>query len=192
MGELIEAWLNHGIDARDRRVMLWGPPESGSKITLGSSDGLVAAAARALLLLDRTAGDIEFWITTPGFDHGEMFALYDVVRTRRNRVMTVGFGEVCSAGVLILAAGDRRVAAPNLWVMSHAPQPSVDGELPAVDQYLSAVRRQDRRWARLMAKHTRKTEDFWRRIHRERYRELWLDAEQCRRFGIVDEVLEAP
>lgn len=177
----------YGIDPRARRVFLHGdmqqqiddmgqnPPES---------------VVRSLLYLDRTPGDIELWVSTAGGDLSSMFGLFDIVRTRKNAVKTIAFGEVCSAGCLVLVAGDYRYATENSWFMSHAE--SGGSETPTVwDQIdrTKALLRMEERYAALMAARTKKSLKWWKEVHRTGPRELWLSAKQMVQYGIVDEIL---
>ncbi len=148
------------------------------------------SVARGLLYLDRSPGEIELWISTVGGDLSAMFGLYDIVRTRENPVHTIAFGDVCSAGCLVLVAGDRRSATQNSWFMSHAE--CGHGGCPTVWDQADRTRalvRMEKRYAELMAERTRKDLDYWTKIHQGRTRELWLDAKQMVRYGIVDEII---
>ena len=62
---------------------------------------------------------IEIYISTHGGDEYEMFGLYDLLKGCPCHVITIGFGKVMSAGVLLLAAGDERFAYPNTSFMVH-------------------------------------------------------------------------
>ena len=182
----IDIWFDRGLDIRARRVTLHGPLEHD----MGSGKNLAELAVKALLYLDRTPGDIELWISTPGGFVFEMFALYDVIRTRQNPVHTVGYGVVASAGCLLLAAGDHRSVTENAWFMSHEGASSVDGaDLQTIKNRIAAEERVNRRWAALMAKHSRRSAEFWTKVHRGRARELWLDARQLVQYGLVDDTI---
>jgi ATP-dependent Clp protease protease subunit len=183
---LLDVWFDRGLDVRARRIVLHGPLEH----ELEPGKNAVELAAKALLYLDRTPGDIEVWISTPGGLVFEMFALYDVIRTRQNPIRTIGYGVIASAGCLLLAAGDRRAATENAWFMSHEGTSGVDAaDLQTIKNRVAAEERMNRRWAALMAKHSRKNAEYWTKVHRGTARELWLDAKQMLSWGVVDEIL---
>lgn len=181
MGHGIEALLgtlfDSGLDLRERRIFLGDLNKPND-------------ALRALLFLDRTEGPIELWVNSPGGAIENMFALYDAITTRRNKVTTVGTGSVESAAALILACGDRRLATENCWLMTHAMRVSggKDDLFERLDT-VKAERRWWKRWAELMARHTKHRAGWWYDLHRKQARELWLDAGEMVAHGLVDEVV---
>jgi ATP-dependent Clp protease protease subunit len=183
----IDIVLAYGLDVRRRRFVLHGDIDHEDE----HGKNPITHAVRALLYLDESVGDIEFWISTPGGEIEEMFGLYDVIRSRRNKVRTIGFGRIYSSGVLLLSAGDRRSVMENAYLMSHAGSFSTDERpVPEVKQALDASLRMEERWARLMAQCTNKKDwHWWRRLHQGKMRELWLDADEMLEYGIVDEVI---
>ncbi len=191
--EILDFLFEYGLDLRGRRVFLHWPMEGGGddESFLAPGQGPCEQVIRGLLQLDKTtgAGDghIELWINTPGGLVTEMFAIYDVIRSLDNDVWTVGFGEVCSAGCLLLVSGDRRFATPNCAFMSHDCSDELIGEISVIEARLRESRRQWTRWAKLMAKHTAHTQKWWQTIHDEK-RELWLDSDQMKAkgMGIID------
>lgn len=183
---LLDALFAHGLDVRARRILFHGPVEIGED----HGKSAVEAAVKSLLYLDRSPGPIEFWINTPGGDVAEMWGLYDVLRTRSSVVTTIGFGEVASAGCLLLAAGDHRKATANCWFMWHDQE--VEGEggsLPALDARVRAWKREERRWREEMGRLTKRPAAWW--VERTRGGgELWLDSRQLVQHGVVDEILQ--
>jgi ATP-dependent Clp protease, protease subunit len=65
---------------------------------------------------------IEVLLSTYGGSIHEMFAIYDVMKTVKSPIHTHGFGKVMSAGVILLAAGEKgkRKIGKNCSVMIHA------------------------------------------------------------------------
>ncbi len=192
---LLDVILCYGVDPRGRRVMLHG--EIGHDVDLHYGKTAIDFAINGLLYLDRFPGDpIELWVCTPGGEIGEMFGLYDVIRTRRNEIITIGFGEIRSAGVLILTAGDTRYVTENASLMSHADSVgnTNTGDFHTRKAQLGAEERDQKRWAKLMADRTKRTQQFWTDIHRTGAEgakpELHLSAKQMRQYGIVDEILK--
>ncbi len=178
---LLEILFDHGIDVRDRKIYLHGE--------LNSEEIICSDFIRSLKYLDKTVGPIEIWICTPGGYTMEMFAAYDTIRACKNQVTTVGFGGVQSAGCVLLAAGDIRKATKNCWFMSHDFQWEEEGDSVQHRTSLKAVDRMLIRWCELMSKHSNKTKNWWKKASID-HRELWWNAEQMLKNGIIDEILE--
>lgn len=186
---LIDALMSFGLDVRARRVYLHHELDHAGD-ELADENGKRAAqhVVRSIQFLDRTSGPIELWVNTPGGAVADMFGIYDVVQACENPVTTVAFGEVCSAGVLVLVAGDHRYATPNSWLMSHAEGGQAVYDVHATSLRMKALMRQEDRWAELMAERTKRDLAFWREVHRTKATELWLSAKQMVQYGIVDAV----
>jgi len=179
--------VTYGLDVRRRRFVLHGDIDHEDEHTKNP----ITHAVRSLLYLDQSDGEIEFWICTPGGDSAEMFGLYDVIRLCRNKVHTIGFGKIYSAGVLLLVAGDRRSVTENATLMSHSESCGADPRLPVWTGILTLENqvRMERRWADLMSKRTSKSFRYWFDVHRGRRTELWLNSEEMLEYGIVDEIM---
>jgi len=181
---LLDVLFHYGVDLRARRVFFHGGIGTGEE--MGKSP--VETVTKALLYLDKTTGGIELWLNTPGGYVAEMWGLFDVIRTRSNVVTTVGFGEVCSAGCLLLAAGDRRLVTPNCWFMWHSQDTDEEsGRLIELKHRIRAWERQEKRWLEEMGRLTKKTEGYW---SEKMGGELWLDAKQLVQHGVADEIIE--
>lgn len=191
--DLLDHLHMHGIDFRSRRVFLYSPVYTSLEDwTPGDADFVV----RNLLFLDRTQGDIELWINTPGGSVDEMWAIYDAMRVADNAIHAVAFGNVSSAGCLLLAgATGTRYATPFCSFMWHGGSEGALWISPHEFQDRAAwYKREFERWIDAMARHTKppgcrsleSRRDFWR--EHARARELWLDAEGMRRHGIVDSI----
>ncbi len=165
---------------------------------MGWSDMVV----RNLFWLDQSPGTIELWLNTPGGSMQEMWAIYDMIQTANNPVITVVMGEVCSAGCIILAgATAMRYAMPNAWFMWHGGFEAAaltPGEYQDRAEFYKLERKI---WVETMAKHTTPREndgtgrkirslkgkvEFWEQ--RTHDRELWFPAWKMIENGIVDEI----
>lgn len=116
---------------------------------------------------------VEVHLNTPGGDVDSMFAIHDAV-VRHGNVTIIGYGQICSAGVLILACGKDRLVTESTILMSHEST-SGGGELG----YRAA---KDRRkvddwqhvyWCELMARYTPQDAKWWR-SKTEKTAEYWL------------------
>lgn len=185
---MLGALFEFGMDVHKRRVFLSGALESGGEDHLIPGKTAPEQVARALLFLDKTPGDIELWINSPGGLVTEMFALHDLIRTLDNNVTTVGYGQVASAAGLLLAAGHERYATPNCWFMSHMGEGYLVGDLFTQREQLKVEEKIFDQWTALLSKYTKHSKKWWKEVHVGEQRELWLDARGMVKHGIVDEI----
>jgi ATP-dependent protease ClpP protease subunit len=132
---------------------------------------------------------IEVHLNTPGGDVDSMYAIHDSIR-RHGNITVLGYGQVCSAGVLILACGHKRKVCESTILMSHENTAS-QGELG----YTAA---KDRRkvddwqhvyWSELMARYTPMDAIWWKR-KTEKTAEYWLlGGHEIVEKGLADEVV---
>lgn len=193
---------DYGIDPRARRVFM---PDAVGVAGDGDDRPRIGAdtVVRNLLLLDRTPGQVELWLSTPGGDVLEMWAVVDTMATMRNPVLTVALGNVASAGCLILASGTgTRYAMPHASMMWHAGTTGVGTGMTWPDARARGrwEEREAERWVDAMARRTKprdnagkliKTLDgrksFWAR-YVEHGGEMWLNAADLIHHGVVDEM----
>ena len=178
------AWQEYGVDLRRRRVMFHYPMFPAEE----SHHIGVEHVIRNLLFLDHTKGPIELWLNCPGGETVEMWALYDLIRSCQNQVDIVAFGNVCSAGCLVLAGGTgTRWVTPNCQFMWHQGTSGVDGGQNYLDaQHRAEFEKTDfDRWVKTMAKHTKKPANFWSAKSKG---ELWLWADGMIEYGVADQI----
>ena len=139
-----------------------------------------------------TTAPIEIWLDTPGGDVNAMFAIHDLIRIHAG-ITVVGYGQVASAGVLILACAQRRLVTESCVLMSHEPKGIGD------DEGLGFRAAKDRRkwedwmhtyWCELMSRYTPKDASWWKRTT-ERQAEYWLlGGAAIVEAGLADEVMK--
>jgi ATP-dependent Clp protease protease subunit len=182
--DIVKLALDYGVDLSKRRVFLHGDLEGAD--TPGESH--IEKVTKALLLLDSTEGPIELWINSPGGYMVEMFGLYDIITTRQNKIVTIGFGEIASAAGLILACGDERKVTENAFFMAHESASEVMGPKSLVDAKMVQWERENNQWAILMSRHTKHTKAWWIKSWKEK-KEMWLNSKEMLRHGLVDSVI---
>lgn len=127
--------------------------------------------------------------TYGGYVHS-MFALYDAIKFVTCPVHTIALGKVMSAGVLILAAGEKgeRKIAPHARVMSHPSWTYVEGNIFQIQNSLNELKEQEALWIDAMIAETgkdRKTIEMLSSVKSDTY----LSAKQCIEYGIADDFL---
>lgn len=194
VADLLDAMFEYGIDLVKRRVFLQCGIEEHDNPGMNVAEMVI----RGLLFLDKTPGEIELWVNTPGGDVDDMFAIYDVIRTCDNVVATIGHGAVCSAGALILAGGTKgsRFATPNCIFMAHEMQEGVGGK-GTREQKVELFQKElaEERWSKLMGRASGRKRpggvpanaEFWLETIRSTP-QFWLDAKGMKAHGVIDEI----
>jgi len=73
--------------------------------------------------------NMRIFISSNGGDPYYTMGAYDLIRSLPNYVTTIGTGSVCSAAVLILQAGDKRLITPNTTIMIHDVRMEITSEV---------------------------------------------------------------
>ncbi len=168
---VLEYIFEYGIDILNRRLYLI------DEINNTTTELLI----KGLHILDTSTGPIQIWINSPGGTESDMFALYDVIRSCTNEVITIGIGEICSAAGLLLVAGDKRYAAKNCSFMAHEGTFASDLESNLAIESRAAINsKRSKQWASIMAERTEPNEKWWVDNVIENKRELWLSAKQMK------------
>jgi ATP-dependent Clp endopeptidase proteolytic subunit ClpP len=135
---------------------------------------------------------IDFYISTYGGSGDDMFALYDVMRTVRERtpIHTVGLGKVMSAGVLILAAGTEgeRKIGKNCRVMIHSVVGGNQGDLHNMLNEMEAIEQQQQMFIDCLVSETKLTKSRLKKML-ERKVNVYLSAEEAVELGIADIII---
>lgn len=98
-----------------RSIWLSNDPKNG-EVSSYSLERMV----KNLHVLDNHGGEpITIFLSSPGGCVVNGFGIYDAIRSCRNYVRIVVYGEASSMGSIIFQAGDERVMAPNARVMIH-------------------------------------------------------------------------
>jgi ATP-dependent Clp protease, protease subunit len=107
----------------------------------------------------------------------------------RPRVGTVCIGQAASMGSFLLASGEpgMRVALTNARIMVHQPSGGAQGMASDIEIQAKEILRIRRRMNELYAKYTGKPLE---EIERAMDRDTFLEADEAKAFGIVDEVYD--
>ena len=134
--------------------------------------------------------DIQFYINSPGGSVTAGLAIYDTMQFLRCDVATTCIGLAASMGAWLLASGskNKRSALPNSRIMLH--QPLIGGVMQgtATDLSIEAkeMLRLRQRMYEIMAQHTGQPIE---KVHKDCDRNLWLEADEAVKYGVVDKKL---
>jgi len=99
----------------------------------------------------------------------------------------IGYGSVCSAAVVVLQAGDRRLLAPNTELMIHPGHASMNDETEEnLARFAMQAVRYRNRYYRILAD---KMGLSLREMLQAYDKDVWLGARQAIRLGLADGIL---
>lgn len=166
---------------KDRIIFIGGP-----------IDDQVAAAVIAQLLylqLENKDNDVSLYIMSPGGSVNAGLAIYDTMQHITNDVATYCVGSACSMGAFLLAAGTagKRFSLPGSRIMIHQPWGGAQGSASDIEITANEIKRLKVMLNERLAKHTgRKVAQ----IVQDTERDFWMSAEEAKKYGIVDKVIE--
>lgn len=131
---------------------------------------------------------ITIYIDTYGGSVDAAMSIYDAIATCGCPIRTVGIGKVMSAGVLILAAGDKghRYITQNARIMMHQVSGGVAGTIKDIDIAAQEISRLQDVFVNLLSKHSgKKTVEILEDISRDKY----LTSYDAVKYGLVDHLV---
>ncbi|MCK4658948.1 MAG: ATP-dependent Clp protease proteolytic subunit [Phycisphaerae bacterium] len=148
-------------------------------------------AIMRLLYLESIKKDqeISLYINSPGGLVDQTLAIYDTIRFLNCEVSTYCIGQAASGAAIVLMSGakGKRFILPHAKVMLHQPYGGITGQAEDIRIQAEEVIRDKERLNRIVAECTGQSYDtVCEYIERDRF----LNAEEAKEFGIVDEVLK--
>jgi ATP-dependent Clp protease protease subunit len=134
--------------------------------------------------------DIQFYINSPGGSITGGLAIYDTMHLVRPEVATYCIGETASMGTVLLASGapGKRYATPHSTIHMHqAHTAGIRGQASDVEIWAKELLRENEIIRNILVRHTGQEEE---RIRRDFDRDFFMDPQQAKAYGIIDEVLE--
>ena len=134
--------------------------------------------------------DIHLYINSPGGSVTAGLSIYDTMQFIKPDVSTMCLGQAASMGAFLLSGGakGKRFILPNARTMIHQPSGGAQGQATDIDIQAREILIIRERLNRLMAEHTGQPLDV---IERDTERDRFMDAEQSRGYGLVDEVVNS-
>jgi ATP-dependent Clp protease protease subunit len=132
--------------------------------------------------------DIHLYINSPGGSVTAGLSIYDTMQFIKPDVSTMCIGQAASMGAFLLSGGakDKRFILPNARTMIHQPSGGAQGQATDIDIQAREILIIRQKLNELMAKHTGQTLET---IQRDTERDNFMNAEQSRAYGLVDQVI---
>jgi ATP-dependent Clp protease protease subunit len=133
--------------------------------------------------------DITFYVNSPGGGVTAGLAIYDTMQYVRCDIVTLCMGQAASMGALLLTAGakGKRYALPNSRILIHQPMGGFQGQATDIDIHAQEILRMRNDLNKILAFHTGQTA---RKIKKDTERDYFMNAEEAKKYGIIDKVLD--
>lgn len=133
--------------------------------------------------------DINLYINSPGGSVSAGLAVFDTMNFIQPQVSTICMGGAYSMGSFLLAAGEKgkRYALANARVMIHQPSGGAQGQATDIEINAREILKIRERLNKILAERTGQPLE---KIARDVERDYWLDAQEAKEYGLIDEVLE--
>ena len=132
--------------------------------------------------------DIHLYINSPGGSVTAGLSIYDTMQFIKPDVSTMCIGQAASMGAFLLAGGaaGKRYCLPNARTMIHQPSGGAQGQATDIDIQAREILIIRERLNQLMAEHTGQPLET---IERDTERDRFMNAEQSKEYGLIDEVV---
>lgn len=162
---------------RDRIVFIRGP----------IGDGFADSIVGQLLFLesDSPEKDIYMYINSPGGYITEMYGIFDAMQYIKPDIVTMGYGQCCSAGSFLLAAGTKgkRFALPNVDIMIHELSGGHSGKWHDMK---AGYKHTEKLYERMAQHYVEFTGQPLEKIKKDMETDNWMTAEEAKEYGLID------
>ncbi|QUH24729.1 ATP-dependent Clp endopeptidase proteolytic subunit ClpP [Serpentinicella alkaliphila] len=134
--------------------------------------------------------DIQLYINSPGGSITAGMAIYDTMNYIKPNVSTICIGMAASMGAFLLAAGEKgkRYALPNAEIMIHQPLGGTRGQAEDIRIHAERILKMRDKLNEIL---TERTGQPLERVKRDTDRDFFMEAQEAKEYGIIDEVITA-
>ena len=132
--------------------------------------------------------DIYVYINSPGGSITAGMAIYDTMQYIKPDVNTICIGMAASMGAFLLSSGakGKRFALPNSEIMIHQPLGGFKGQATDIDIHARRILKIKETLNKILSENTNQPID---KIKQDVERDYFMDAEEAKNYGLVDEVI---
>jgi ATP-dependent Clp protease, protease subunit len=165
---------------RERVIFLVGP--------VNDQTANLVVAQLLFLESENPDKDVSFYINSPGGSVSAGMAIYDTMNFIKPDVSTLCTGMAASMGAFLLAAGakGKRFSLPNSKVMIHQVLGGAQGQATDIEIHARDILKTKAVMNRILAERTGQPLE---KIERDTERDYFLDAEEAKAYGLVDQVI---
>ena len=143
-----------------------------------------------ILFLDREdpERDIQVYINSPGGVITAGLAIYDTMKLVRADVSTICLGMAASMATVLLCSGEKgkRYALPNSTIHMHQAMGGAQGQAADIEIAAREILRMQDKIRTIISTQTGQA---YEKVARDTDRDYYLNAEQAKEYGLVDEIL---
>lgn len=171
---------NPELDPKNRTVFLFGDINEHST---------ASTITRLVMLSQVSSLPIRMIISTYGGSIDESLAIYDVMKLLSAPIYTVGIGKIMSAGVLLLAAGEKghRLIGTRSRIMIHNASMGFLGDAFEIENEYKEFKRLASFEDECLIKETNLTKKELNKILKSRF-DHYITPKQAIKFGIADKL----
>ena len=166
---------------RERIVFLVGP--------VNDATANLVVAQMLFLESENPDKDIFLYINSPGGSVSAGLSIYDTMNFIKPDVSTLCMGMAASMGSFLLMAGakGKRAALPNSRVMIHQPSGGAQGQATDIEIQAREIIKTREQLNRIYADRTGQTLE---RIAADMERDRWMNPQEAKEYGLIDQVLD--
>jgi ATP-dependent Clp protease protease subunit len=156
----------------------------------GIDDQVANLIIAQLLYLEREDPDkdINLYVHSPGGQITAGLAIYDTMQLVRPDIATYAVGMTASMGTVLLCSGTpgKRYCMPNATIHMHQALGGARGQAADIEIQAREILRENDIIRSILVKHTGQSDE---RIRRDFDRDFYMNPEQAKEYGMVDEIL---
>ncbi len=132
--------------------------------------------------------EIQLYVNSPGGSVTATLAIIDTMQHIKNDISTVCVGIAASGAALVLSAGTKgkRLALPNSEVMIHQPIGGAEGQASDIEISAKHILKMRSALNKMLAKNTGQ---LLSKIEKDVDRDFFMDAEEAKKYGVIDQVV---
>ena len=133
--------------------------------------------------------EIYLYINSPGGIITSGLAIYDTMQYVKSPIVTMCLGQAASMGAVLLTGGEKgkRYALPHSRILIHQPLGGVQGQATDINIQAKEILRMREEINTIFTRHTDQPLD---KISLDTERDFYMNAEQAKEYGIIDEIVE--
>ncbi|WP_395001281.1 ATP-dependent Clp endopeptidase proteolytic subunit ClpP [Sphingomonas sp.] len=166
---------------RERVIFLVGP--------VNDQTANIVVAQLLFLESENPDKDISLYINSPGGSVSAGLSIFDTMQFIKPDVSTLCMGIAASMGSFLLMAGakGKRMSLPNSRVMIHQPSGGASGQATDIEIHAREILKTREQLNKIYAERTGQSIE---KIRSDMERDMFMDPNEAKAYGLIDQVLE--